>query len=307
MTGIKKLFMIIGGTLLSTGLLAVPNVSAQEPPPPPQGDMPGGPGGPGPGFGERIEILGFGGMRGGKVVTGAPFSAVATTESTQTLADGNKIVRKTQANLFRDSQGRFRKDVSLTAVGPLSTQGQPRTFTVIQDPVAATTYVLNPADKTARAMPQRNRGAKNKFKFRHDAQADANGQNGEFLFRQDSQGQANVQRESLGTQTIGGVNAEGTRYTRTIPAGQIGNDKPISIVSETWYSADLQMVVMSKRSDPRFGETTYTLTNIQRTEPPANVFMVPSDYTVKQGRAMKFMKKGTMPPPPAPDAAGPGL
>ena len=302
MTGIKKLFMLIGGTVLSTGLLAVPNVSAQEPPPPgPQGEMPGEPGGPGPGgFGERIEILGFGGMHGGKVVTGAPFSAVATTESTQTLADGNKIVRKTQANLFRDSQGRFRKDVSLTAVGPLSTQGQPRTFTVIQDPVAATTYVLNPADKTARSMPERNRnrdrGPKDKSKFQ---------------FRQDSQAEANVQKDSLGTQTIGGVNAEGTRYTRTIPAGQIGNDKPISIVSETWYSADLQMVVMSKRSDPRFGETTYTLTNIQRTEPPANVFTVPSDYTVKQGRpmkGMKFMKKGAMPPPPPPpDAAGPGL
>lgn len=291
MTGNRKLLMAFCGAMLCAGLLAMQPAAAQDPPPPgSQGEMPGerGPGG----FGERIEILGFGGMHGGKVVTGAPFSAVATTESTQTLADGNKIVRKTQANLFRDSQGRFRKDVTLPAIGPFSAEGKSHSFSVIQDPVAATTYFLNPDSKTAHSMPERNKGAKDKFKFRRDSHADAN-----------------VQEESLGTQTINGVSAAGTRYTRTIPAGQIGNDKPISIVNETWYSPDLQMVVMSKRSDPRFGETTYTLTNIQRTEPPANTFTIPSDYTVKQGgpmKGMKFMKKGA-PPPPPPDDSGPGL
>ncbi len=74
---------------------------------------------------------------------------------------------------------------------------------------------------------------------------------------------------SLGTQTIGGVTAEGTRYTRTIPAGQIGNVKPIVIVTERWYSADLQMVVMTKRSDPRSGDTVFQMTSIARTEPAA--------------------------------------
>jgi hypothetical protein len=93
-----------------------------------------------------------------------------------------------------------------------------------------------------------------------------------------------VKKEDLGTQTIGGVAAQGTRYTRTIPAGQIGNDKPISIVNERWFSTDLQVVVKSTRTDPRFGSTTYTLTNIQRQEPAATLFAVPSDYTVRQGR-----------------------
>ena len=88
---------------------------------------------------------------------------------------------------------------------------------------------------------------------------------------------------SLGTQMINGVSAEGTRITRTIPAGEIGNQKPIVITVEKWYSADLQETVMTKRSDPRMGETVFQLTNIQRTEPAATLFQVPADYTVKQG------------------------
>jgi hypothetical protein len=90
-------------------------------------------------------------------------------------------------------------------------------------------------------------------------------------------------RESLGTQMIEGVNAEGTRYTITLPAGAVGNEQPIQIVDEHWYSSDLHVLVMSKHSDPRFGETTYRLTNINRSEPAHNLFEVPADYTIKQG------------------------
>ena len=120
-------------------------------------------------------------------------------------------------------------------------------------------------------------------------------------WKEHSTADAGYKTEDLGTQTIARVSAQGTRYTRTIPAGQIGNEKPIVIVSEHWYSTDLQMVVMSKRSDPRFGETTYTLTNIQRTEPAASLFTVPADYTVTQGgmggHGIKF--KQVQPPPPS--------
>jgi hypothetical protein len=79
------------------------------------------------------------------------------------------------------------------------------------------------------------------------------------------------------------VSAEGTRITRTIPAGEIGNQKPIVITIEKWYSAELQETVMTKRNDPRMGETVFQLTNIQRTEPAATLFQVPADYTVEQG------------------------
>jgi hypothetical protein len=112
-----------------------------------------------------------------------------------------------------------------------------------------------------------------------------------------------LKKEDLGTQTIAGVTAQGTRFTKTIPAGQMGNEKPITIVRESWYSNDLQTTVMSKRSDPWSGETTYTLTNIQRTEPAASLFAVPSDYTVTQGRpgrgARGAMRRNQATPPPA--------
>jgi len=90
--------------------------------------------------------------------------------------------------------------------------------------------------------------------------------------------------EALGTQTIEGVTAEGTRATHTIPAGEIGNTLPIEIVDETWYSPELQINVMNKRRDPRSGETTYRLTNISRGEPDRSLFEVPADYTVAEGK-----------------------
>ena len=120
----RKLAMslILGSALAASAGLA----RAQDVPSPPPGQM--GHGGPGaeqmfPPMGPDVELLGFEGMRGGKVVTGAPFSGVAVTESTQTLADGNHIVRKTQSNIFRDSQGRSRKEVTITGFAPLAASG----------------------------------------------------------------------------------------------------------------------------------------------------------------------------------------
>jgi hypothetical protein len=247
----------------------------QAPPPPPphgvmmtqagpEGDFP-------PPFDERIELLGFGGMHAGKVVTGAPFSAVAVSETTQTLADGNHISRKTQSNVFRDSQGRIRREITLVGFGPMATSGQSKSFVVINDPVAGATFMLHPDQKTAEKMGRpfaRMKGAMQDKREARQQQEIANG---------------NWRKEDLGTKTIAGLTAQGTRITRTIPAGQIGNEKPITIVHESWYSNDLQTVVMSKRSDPWSGDATYTLTNIQRSEPDASLFAVPSDYTVTQG------------------------
>jgi hypothetical protein len=88
------------------------------------------------------------------------------------------------------------------------------------------------------------------------------------------------QEAALGNMFIEGVQAQGTRTTTTIPAGDIGNERPISIVDERWYSPDLQMTVMTKHSDPRSGETNFQLKNINRSSPPPTLFEVPSDYTV---------------------------
>ena len=281
-------------------VLSAGAASAQEPPPHPGADAMlhgGGPGGDfmAPPMGDRIELLGFEGMHGGKVVTGAPFSAVAISETSRTLADGNHISRKTQTNLFRDGQGRFRREVTLPAIGPLATSGGPRSFVMINDPVAQQNFILHPEKKTAEKMGKP--FGKMKGQMRGERKDALKGNAGSWEAKAAASG--NFKKEDLGAQTIAGVSAQGTRYTRTIPAGQIGNEKPITIVSEHWYSNDLQMTVMSKRSDPQFGETTYTLTNIQRAEPAASLFAVPSDYTMQEGhtgrRVMKF-KQG--PPPP---------
>jgi hypothetical protein len=287
------IIIVVSGILV----LSVGKVRAQEPPPPPPPDtvtMEAEPGGDvmfGP-AGARIELLGFAGMHGGKVVTGAPFSAVAVSETTQTLADGNHIAQKSQTNLFRDSQGRFRRETTLPAIGPLATSGQSKSFVLISDPVTNQNLVLHPDTKIAEKLGKRSGRMRGPSK------------NMMGYWKELSTGDAGFKTEDLGTQVIAGVSAQGTRHTRTIPAGQIGNEKPITIVSERWYSNDLQMVVMTKRSDPRFGDTTYTLTNIQRQEPAASLFTVPADYTVQEGgMGHHGLRKFTQlpPPPPAPN------
>ena len=301
----KKGLLMMTVALLASGVASAQSVGpdAKEPTvmivqgagPGPVG--PGGPGGPGPGgpaFFERFELMGVGEMHGGKVVTGAPFSATAISESTQTLPDGNKISRKTQTSLYRDGQGRFRKETTLMSLGPLAADGQPKTFIAIQDPVAGKTYLLEVDKKIARLMPA-------------PGKRDHGPREGEIKQRRIGP-EGNAQKEDLGTQTISGVSAQGTRYTTTIPAGQIGNEKPIMITSESWYSPDLQMLVMSKRSDPRFGDTTYQLTNIQRTEPAASLFAVPAGYTIESGPPKdRLFQKGPGMPPPPPDAGPQGM
>ena len=94
---------------------------------------------------------------------------------------------------------------------------------------------------------------------------------------------ANTTTEDLGSQTMEGVLVNGTRTTRTIPTGQIGNDAPIKIVTEVWTSPDLKTVVSSKRSDPRMGEQTFQLKNVVRAEPDPSLFVVPADFTITDG------------------------
>ena len=267
--------LVVTGTLL----MAAGAVIAQDPPPPPAFEYAEGPDGGGPAgpFAERIELMGFEGLHPGKTVKGAPFSAAASSETTQTLQNGTTIHRTTSSTLYRDSQGRFRREITLSGFGPLQTSGKPRMVIVIGDPVAGAHYVLDPEQKVAHKMtpPKGNHG-----EWSHDESQAMEQKMQQHLAKGDS---GDVKKESLGTQAINGIKAEGMRITRTIPVGQIGNDKAIQIVFERWYSPDLQVVVKSTRSDPRFGTTTYALNNVQRAEPAATLFTVPTDYTVKEG------------------------
>jgi len=230
-----------------------------------------GPGRRGPGGGDFALVRAEFGMSN-KVVQGAPYSAQAVTQFTQTLANGDHVQRTTTAAIARDSQGRTRVDRSLTAVGALSARagGQARAI-MIHDPVAGVSYALNPASKTGTSMQIRTRPAGSEQAHAQRA-ASAN---------------TAAKTEDLGTQVIQGVSAEGKRVTRVIAAGQEGNEKEIDIVTETWYSPDLQMVVQSKTSDPRFGETVYQLSGLSRAEPDPALFAVPTGYAITEGRARR--------------------
>lgn len=207
---------------------------------------------------------------GGKTVKGAPYSATVTTQSTQTLADGTHITRSTTGATYRDSEGRTRAEQTLGAVGTFAATGNPKQRTFIHDPVAGVQYVLDASARTAEKM-----------KAHTGPPPGFSGNRGDHISSA-ARERPDVKTEALGTQTIEGVQAEGTRRTFTIPAGQFGNDQPIQIVSESWYSADLQTIVLSKHSDPRMGEHTYKLTSINRSEPAKSLFEVPADYIVTE-------------------------
>ena len=248
-------------------------------------------------FGGPMELMGFEGMHGGKVVTGAPFSATSTSTTNQTLQDGKTTINRTvQGAIYRDSQGRSRREVTFTGMGPLAATGGTHKMVAISDPVAGAHYMLNPDKKVAYKMTLPAGGAAgNTAKtqvFEQKMQAR----------QQQEEASGALKVDSLGTQNINGVNATGTRTTRTIAAGEIGNSAPIQIVSERWYSPDLQTVVQSTRTDPRFGTTTFSLTNIQKTEPAGTLFTVPADYTVQAGGPGHGHHRGAAgvtPPPPA--------
>ena len=283
---------------------------------------------------------------GGKVVKGAPYSAQAVTESVQTLADGNRIAHKNSAQVYRDSDGRTRRDQTVGAIGPYAAAGDPIQTFFINDPVAGTNYILDPRSKVARKLPRMewrwktedkpgtgsNAAPRDRERVTKERQTESHefvftapappppgeprvkvrggganvdivgpelpGEGAHFEFFGSSKAEAKT--EKLEARNVEGVQAEGTRITTTIPAGDIGNEQPIQIVDERWYSPELQVFVMTRHSDPRFGETTYRLTNIQRTEPSPVLFQVPSDYTVKEapaGGGVRTMRRRIAPPP----------
>lgn len=218
---------------------------------------------------------GFGfGMHPGKVIAGAPYSATATNVFTETLAGGNTIQRTTTAQVARDSQGRTYEQQTFSG-GPLAQNG-PATITFISDPIAGYSYVLNPNTKIATRRAIKTGGGG----LSAQARGNAAGPRG-ALRSGGSSAESNQVKADLGTQVINGISAQGRSVTHTIPAGTIGNAQPIVSTSETWYSADLQVPVYAKHMDPRTGQSIYSLTNIQRSEPSASLFQVPSDYTVQ--------------------------
>jgi hypothetical protein len=247
-------------------------------------------------------------------VPNAPFSADAETEFTQVLGDGNRIERRYSSMIARDSQGRTRREEEIALVGPLAINGPSPRLVTILDAVSGHSYTLDESQRIA----YRNPVALTRVQMSHShapagkgtafwvSEANAHGVwtaggdakvaiaavPGPRLLAGDKAA-TKVTTESLGTRSIEGVMAEGTRATSTIAAGVIGNVLPIDVVTERWYSRALQMAVLITRRDPRSGESVYRLRNIVRTEPPADLFAVPSDYEVRGGQlgGFRLLKK----------------
>lgn len=233
----------------------------------------------------------------GEVVTAAPYSATAITDTTQVLADGNRIVNKTSSFVARDSQGRTRRETDLHRIGTMQVDSPKTVF--INDPTTHTQYIFTPGGEATKVIrsesiskegpqiidlgSQRDRRPKQKVIF--------NVQGGHEVQQSSKESTEQVKHEDLGTQTIEGVSAQGKRDTVTIPAGQIGNERPIEIVTETWFSPELHTMVLRKHSDPRQGESTYRLTDINRNEPDAALFQPPPGTKVSVEPMLELHKE----------------
>jgi hypothetical protein len=264
----------------------------------------------------------------GKPVKDAPYSAEAINESIQTLPDGNRIIKSSSTKLYRDSEGRTRRESSggNAQSGEFTVQlsgaaSAPRpvkkidsdsfqTFAgvvsaplpvlsaqnliSINDPILGVNYILDPKTRTAQKINawvvsmQDPTIAAAVSKAKQELAA-ATGQKIVAVKEGNatiSIGETNKQSasmalpESLGSRIIEGVECEGTRTSMTIPAGQIGNELPITITAERWYSPKLQADVLVRNYDPRSGENTYKLVGVDQSEPPASLFQVPADYSI---------------------------
>jgi len=231
----------------------------------------------------------------GKIVTGRPFTAEAVVETDQTLADGSHVTGRESLTAARDSQGRtYREEIPGT---PARGRSAPKAV-YISDPVAKVNYFLGP-DHVAHKTPMHSlaaqageatiltNGASARLSLQTFATGYGGGKGPVQMGAQTAQpaqqlAPGALDTEQLGSQVITGFMVGGTRATLTIPAGQVGNQNPLVIVSERWYSQDLEATVLAKQSDLRFGVSSYQLSNVQQIEPPATLFQIPSGYTIEE-------------------------
>ncbi len=316
-----------------------------------------------PVFGGSIEVLGGGGGIAGPVVKGKPYSARSITESTQALADGNRIVQRNESVFYRDSEGRTRREQTLGGVGPWAAAGEPATIINLYDPVADKSYMLDPDARVAREIrPFRMAFAQAegietvsgavgagtaevRRVFSAAVPAPIPGGSGVVTAVRGITVEENVtvaaggnvaaagtvafapslnaamgayaEGEDLGEQVLEGLLVQGTRMRDTIPAGAMGNERPIEIVTERWYSKDIDAMVLQRFSDPRFGETVYRLVNVVLGDPSEDLFQVPQGYELRSAEEAAAMRgvgplpgrrfevelrgePGALPPPPPP-------
>ena len=247
-----------------------------------------------------------------RTVKNAPYSAEVVTDHMQQLADGNRIVEHSSGRVYRDREGRVRRE-----------EDRPSGHSAISifDPVSGVSYSLDPERRIAwkssaqvglalmnkldaakmeasriEELKRRVEQAPEVIEMRKKVEAEhrtvetmtVETAGGIMTMRRSSMGGEQHKEEALPARTIEGVRVEGRRMTTTIAAGAIGNEWPITMVSEEWTSPDLQVLVLTDRKDPRNGDSSYKLQGIQRGDPSPSLFQVPSDYEVRETGIRRF-------------------
>jgi hypothetical protein len=222
-------------------------------------------------------------------VKGAPLSARITVTTTRVLADGNRIHRVEHEHYFRDSEGRTRTEYETEKSSGAAGR---RRDVQIMDNTQNIIISLNVASKAAtirhlapilhpdRATPPSTPAGNAAVQSPQLASPPSSGAT---TTAGSTSQHADWTNEDLGTTDIEGFTASGMRITQTIPAGKEGNEQSIVRVMESWYSKELKFALLTKSNDPRNGETTREVSDIQQTEPDPSLFQVPEDYKVTDG------------------------
>jgi hypothetical protein len=198
-------------------------------------------------------------------VLGKPLSAVEVRRTTQTLGDGSQIQKSDTSSFYRDDLGRMRSESS----GHI----------LIFDPAAGCTYTLDPVQRTYTKAAIHANAIVTIAATANGTWIRSSSGNGAHAATHGTQ----PLTEDLAVQMVNGINARGSRVSSTIPAGPIGNDHDLKVISERWYSDDLQIMINSSTSDPRFGVTTYNLTNITQAVPDPSLLQPPADNVENSG------------------------
>ena len=232
----------------------------------------------------------------GPIVTGMPYQVEALTTVTQTLRDGTQISRRMAAKAYRDSAGRVRQEQIVTGLAVLDAAADERTIVTIHDVVAGVTYTLDVNARTARrsSIDPRTFADAPPPPPPPPAPPAAPGESARLAGPPPPPPAPPRPRvEALGSQMFQGIGIVGEVSRVTIPAGRIGNDRPIEIVDERWTSPELALLVHARYSDPRTGDVDYRVVRLDRREPSADLFRVPAGFRIIDAPP---------PPPPAPRA-----
>ncbi|MBO0910485.1 MAG: hypothetical protein J2P13_01730 [Acidobacteria bacterium] len=243
-------------------------------------------------------------------VKGVPFCATVVTEHTQLFPDGNRIHTSDESSLCRDNQGRTRREAGLNLLEAGSQTAPPKLITIM-DPVAGYRYLLDSESKVAHRIPLGRGGPV------PEANAPAKGQvvmyesvgaggpeisiGRDVFFKTGRLQSPDAEAtERLPEQDIEGIHATGKRMTTTIAAGKMGNEQPMTITSEQWYSEELKATVMTRHIDPWAGELKTQFKDVNRASPDPSLFALPADYKIVDDKKGPFVmgKRQLMPPPP---------